>query len=308
MPDLKSRLTEKPGVPDTLWQEAHPLWGDAEFKVQVYTLEFILRGLDTTIISLLHHLQMEEGTIPVRSQIPINVLKSPVSQFKTIYMTDREYRITFENTDSFVLFYGYFFAARFCFETNKIELFLAQAKPETLAAELDNFLRVASSLYLQQQQIFLFHSAAVSVNHSTFVFFGPHNAGKSTMALLSPPASLVLGDDLNALVLKQDGLYVASLPFPSEMIRNRPQLELPVTALFKLEKDEDFYFSSMSPAEKIAALYGSMPVLNQRLDDFTAFREVLLAVSGSVPLCRLHFTLQPEVFSWLLQNRNSIPR
>jgi len=308
LPDLDSKLIDKPGVPAGLWSAPRVLWGASDFRIQAYNVEFVIHGLKEDVIPTLDYLKMGHVEIPIQKQIKISVWKSPYPQFNNIPISGNIYSVGFDHDPPFVTFFGYFYAARFNVQSREIDLFMADAQPKVLTGEVENFLRVSTSLYFISEKIFPFHSSAVSVSDETFVFFGPHNAGKSTLALLAPENSLVLGDDLNALLLREDGIFIASLPFPSEVMRIRPIVERRVTAMFRLVKDSSNFFEPMSDGEKIAALYASMPVYNILPSDMRREQSSLFEISARVPLCRLHFSKNEEVYPWLLKNLDSIPR
>ncbi|MBN2381526.1 hypothetical protein JXQ70_01460 [bacterium] len=301
-------MIDKPGIPADLWSAPRTLWGSSKYHIQAYKVEFVINGLKEEVIRTLDYLKMGQVEVPIEKQVTISVWKSPYPQFNNIPLSGNVYSVGFENDPPYVIYFGYFYAARFNLKTRQIDLFMADAQPKVLTGEVENFLRVSTSLFFISENVFPFHSSAVSLEGETFVFFGPHNAGKSTLAQLAPESSLVLGDDLNALILKEDGVYIASLPFPSEVMRIRPIAERRISALFRIVKDKTNYFEPMSPGEKIGALYASMPVYNVLPSDMRQESSSLFEISVRVPLCRLHFSKDEEVYPWLLKNLDSIPR
>lgn len=303
--DIFSNLTSHLGIPDSLWSSKKKPWGTADYTLQIYDTLFTLEGVPALLIPYLAHLQMGTSEIAVKWKVNITLWKSPVMQFNNAYLTDSsEYRTGLSKRDQFIEFYGYFYAARFCTDTKKIDVFFANADNRVLAGELENFLRIASNLHLQERGVYLFHSSAVTYRESTYVFFGPHNAGKSTIALMSPKDALVLGDDLNALVIGQDppNCHVVSLPFPSEVTKIRPLIKRPIRSLFRLTKGNTNKILPLSPSHKIAALIGSMPILNKIPEALQAVMPDIHRICRTIPLYELEFHRDGDIYSWITQN------
>lgn len=307
-PGFESRIIERPGVPRSLWNAPRERFGDRDLSIQVCTKRFRLEGIAAEIFPHLDRLKMGDSEISADTVVSIPVWRSSVPQFNNFQISGREYMIDFDVREEEIFFHGYYFAACFDRKTRLFDLFLAEARPEVLGVELENFFRIASSLYLQFEDIFLFHSSAVSLKGRTFVFFGPQNAGKSTIALLAPEDSLILGDDLNALLKEPEHVWIASVPFPSEVTAIRPVVKRPVTAMFRLVKDSRFSFEPMTFSKKFAALYGSMPVLNKIPDCLPTVRKSIEEIIERVPICSVHFSKDREIYPWIIENQNSIPR
>ena len=302
LPGIEDRLIDAPGIPDNLWSTDLSRSEGNNFEVQVYDRKFILQGIPDHVLPYLRRMDMGEVFIEPSETITIPIYRSPYPQYNSTEFSGRTYQIKFSFDGDLISFYGYFFAARFSIETLELKVVFADARSQDLANDFENFLRIISSLYLQFQDIYLFHSSAVSVEEDTFVFFGPQDSGKSTMALMAPEGSEVLGDDLNALVLDSGQLFIASVPFPSEVTQIRPVMKKPVTAMFRLIKDTEPSFESLSDARKVATLYGSMPVLNMVPDCLPLLQKGIEAILSVVPVCSLHFPKNKEVYTWLKQN------
>ena len=155
LPDLDSKLIDEPGVPEALWSAPRELWGSSKFHVQAYNVEFVINGLKEPVIRTLDYLKMQQCDVPIEKQVTISVWKSPYPQFNNIPISGNIYSVGFIHTPPTVTYYGYFYAARFNLETRYIDLFMADAKPEVLTGEVENFLRVSTSLYFISENIFV---------------------------------------------------------------------------------------------------------------------------------------------------------
>ncbi|HPR64918.1 MAG TPA: hypothetical protein PK014_11920 [Thermoanaerobaculia bacterium] len=308
LPGFNACLIDRPGIPSDLWSSSSQPAGDETFELQVYDLTFRLRGIPSEVLPHLDRLRMGPSEIPSRRYLDIDAIQSPHPQFNSPELTGLTYTINFDVGEDAITFFGYYFAARFFLNAKTFQLFLAPSDPETLARDVENFLRVSTSLYLQFEQVFLFHSSAVCTGDHTFGFFGPHAAGKSTIALLAPEGTLVLGDDLNALVVKSARVHIISVPFPSEVTTLRPIVDRPVTALFRLVQSPEFGFKALSHSRKFAALIGSMPVLNKMPDCMPLLKASIETLIDTVPICELHFSKRKEIYPWIEANLHSMPR
>lgn len=190
------------------------------------------------------------------------IFKSPINNFNYLIGNPAIYNITFKENKNKLIFYAYNFASILNLKkTSACILALGQEKNEIIANEIENFLRVYSSIILLNYDSILFHSSAVLTKKGAFVFFGNSGAGKSTIANIFKSENFkVLSDDLNILILK-NGLQITSSPFLSEIDQAEEGI-FPVRKIFYLKKDKENFIEKIPPLQQNAYLFGSIPVLN----------------------------------------------
>lgn len=190
------------------------------------------------------------------------IFESPINNFNYLIGNPAIYNITFKENKNKFIFYAYNFASILNLKKpSNCILALGQERCDIIANEIENFLRVYSSIILPNYDSILFHSSAVLTKKGAFVFFGNSGAGKSTIANIFRSENFkVLSDDLNILILK-NGLQIASSPFLSE-IDCAEEGTFPVKKIFYLKKDKENFIEKISPIQQKAYFFASIPVLN----------------------------------------------
>lgn len=158
---------------------------------------------------------------------------------------------------------------------------------QTIAVE--SFLRVAYSFLAAEQGGLLLHSAAVARGAHGYIFPGPSETGKSTIASLVTRQEQVLSDEM-VLVRKIKGAYrVWSSPFFGTNESTELNVGAPLRAAFLPVKDTRVYVEKTSPGRALAKLLASVLFFDQDL----AANERLLSIAtdlvGTVPFFDMHF-------------------
>lgn len=155
----------------------------------------------------------------------------------------------------------------------------------------DSLLRIVLSMISIEEDGFLIHSAAIKANGSGYVFFGPSQSGKSTIARFAEKYFEVLSDELN-IIRRIDGEFrVFGTPFigtnSAEGINDNHCLK----GLFLPCKDTSTYLKRMDKAEVLrklltnALFFGCQNQLAEKL--FNLCNNLV----DSIPCFELHFTL-----------------
>lgn len=146
--------------------------------------------------------------------------------------------------------------------------FVAYTKEKTVytcfEAEINdgfhNFFRwFLSPKILRFQKAMIHSSAILSHNKSdVYLFFGPSGAGKTTISELAHPRK-ILSDDMNILILKEDGLYcspggVGGLYKPQVAINQ----EFKVKKVFWLIQDDNFKICDISKKAQFIYLLATL--------------------------------------------------
>jgi hypothetical protein len=170
---------------------------------------------------------------------------------------------------------------------------------------LDSFLRVTLSVLLAERGGLLLHAATIERGGRAFVFTGKSGAGKSTIASLAPPGS-VLTDEISLLRFSGGVLYAWGTPFWGEFQAGDRACRLPVAGIFGLQQAGADRAERLPSARVPSALLANAlcffrhKTLHQRL--LATVRDIALAV----PVYRLHFRHDPAFWevidSWLKRN------
>jgi hypothetical protein len=155
----------------------------------------------------------------------------------------------------------------------------------------DSLLRIVFSMISIKEDGFLLHSAAIKANGSGYVFFGPSQSGKSTIARFAERDFEVLSDELNIIRSIDSEFRVFGTPFigtnSAEGINDNPCLK----GLFLPCKDTTTYLKKMEKAEVLrkllmnALFFGCQNQLAEKL--FNLCNNLV----DTIPCFELHFTL-----------------
>ncbi len=160
------------------------------------------------------------------------------------------------------------------------------------ALAVDYFLRVACALLAYRAGGLLFHAAGVVHRGRAFLFFGPSGSGKTTVARNSPGA-VILNDDLIILRPDSPGWRAHGTPFTNPSQIPPANASAPVAAFLRLSQSAEVRLEPLRPAQALAELLASAPILNASPQPPIERCQQLLAV---IPAYRLH--LRPEPSFW----------
>jgi hypothetical protein len=145
----------------------------------------------------------------------------------------------------------------------------------------------------------LVHSSAVIVDGRGYLFVGPSEAGKSTVARLSADHH-VLGDEMNVLLPTDDGIDVAGTVF-NGTFRDKAPGRAPLAGIFLLQQAPHHRVSDARDAADISAFAGEIvpPVGLDELPDrgtLPAMVDAAAMAAGKSALKRLEFL--PDAGFW----------
>ncbi len=156
------------------------------------------------------------------------------------------------------------------------------------ADDIEYFLRMVYSLMFFEKGGMLFHSAAIVRENHAHLFFGLSGSGKTTAARLSENY-LVLNDDLVALIDCGTHWQVFGTPFWNPSQVEPSARSAPLYMLLRLVQDQKVYLEPLSPAQGMAEMITSVPLINadpSRTHELVTRCQSLMV---SVPVYRLHF-------------------
>ena len=139
---------------------------------------------------------------------------------------------------------------------------------------------------------FIVHSSGVIRDGRGYVFFGPPESGKSTIASLSKKFT-VIHDDMNIVTLDGMSIMIEGVPFNPKLI-NRTNEKAPLSMICSLHKSDTVKLERGSADEftrkVLAEIFLPMPLFSN--DRKSAFQYLLTCVrelSQKVPYYRLYF-------------------
>lgn len=155
---------------------------------------------------------------------------------------------------------------------------------------VEHFLRFAFSWIALDHNSLLFHGAAVVNQNTGYVFFGPSNAGKTTVTEFSSGYT-ILGDDMVLLQKEEDSVRVFATPFninmdPIKLTNSHERIK----GFYRLRQDEKNFLEKMPITKSLAELMSSVPLSSVNFQgSLTAF-DLCKQITETVPCYDLHFT------------------
>lgn len=144
----------------------------------------------------------------------------------------------------------------------------------------------------RDKEAFLIHSCGIIRDAAGFLFLGDSDAGKSTVARLSPQ-DVVLNDEITLISFDGEGVVLRGTPFGGQFEGRRPG-SAPLRAVLLLSQASRHQLCPVSQMEALKAIFRQIvpPVrIEEELTHQTrvTMLDVAQRLSGSVPVRRLEF-------------------
>src|ERR1700746_42299 len=153
---------------------------------------------------------------------------------------------------------------------------------------LDSLLRILLTMVLLPQRGFLLHPATVVRDGRAYVFTGRSGAGKSTVASLSPAAT-VLTDEISLLRFT-DGCWQAyGTPFWGEFRAAGQNEHYPIAGIYTLVQSVEDRVESLTTKEIIRALLPCVLFFTPSVEANQDMLRLMFEFVTQVPCYRLHF-------------------
>lgn len=153
---------------------------------------------------------------------------------------------------------------------------------------LDSLIRILLSVLLARQRGFLLHAATVLSHGRACVFTGKSGAGKSTVASLSPKAS-VLTDEISLLKFVDGGWHAFGTPFWGEFRAEGANVQAPVGGLYFLVQASEDRLEKISALESIRAMLPNVLFFSRERQTTENLLGLLSEFVSSIPCYRLFF-------------------
>ncbi|NOZ10990.1 MAG: hypothetical protein GXP09_08135 [Gammaproteobacteria bacterium] len=238
-------------------------------------------------------------------QVKVNTLlyRTQNRSFPDFDLDNWEYTLDFEYKEASVGIAGLKFFAYFDLRQGKqSHLWTSTEDDDYFTGVFENYFRVVVAYRLLACGGVLLHSAGVIDEGNAYLFFGPSNAGKTTVSRLSQDSGhSVLSDDINALLAGPAQDVVAEkMPFAGELGQTAtPSGTYPVRGLFRLHQGPRNAVRDMRPSEGIAALVACSPYVNADPVRQDRLFENLEHLSTITPVRHLTFSLDQPLWPLL---------
>lgn len=180
--------------------------------------------------------------------------------------------------------------------TKRVRLFVPPA-PSALSPSL---FRILCSLLLLREGGFLLHASGIVQNRRAWVFCGPSESGKTTIALLAGKRR-VLNDETVA-ILKRPRSYVAcATPFfgeggPAMAMMNT---QAPIKGMFFLHQAEQFSHRQLTAREAIEQAFSQVFLPKRDSTVVSGILGNLADFAGQVPCYNLFFPPRADLWEYL---------
>jgi hypothetical protein len=166
-------------------------------------------------------------------------------------------------------------------------------------APLETFLTAIYAGRLLREGGFFLHAAAIVGPEGAYVFFGPSESGKTTVAELVGEG--VITDEITAIRREGDGYRVSSVPWRGQ------RLSAPLAGLFRLRKAGETSFTGLAPVQALRQLLPSVFFPSANWAEVARFLEIGGELVTRVPCYEMHFTPDRSFWAALPRGRKERP-
>ena len=159
--------------------------------------------------------------------------------------------------------------------------------------------RTLFSIAVVKKGGFLLHASAVADENSSYVFCGPSESGKTTIARLSQEKD-VLTDETTAIISKDNRYYAYATPFFGELGKVTKNRGAPIKAVFFIHKGKDFSHKRITRVEAMGYFFNNIILRGRNLDLTKKLLDNTYNLASSVPCYDLDF--KPETGLWRYVN------
>jgi hypothetical protein len=173
---------------------------------------------------------------------------------------------------------------------------VARTADVTLASSdevsLNSFLRVLYSLALVETHGLVVHAAGLVRDGGAYLFCGPSGAGKTTVARLSPDATL-LSDELSIVRIVEGRPVCFGTPFRGELALAGEDRAAPLVGIYFLHHGECHAVEPVRPKQALARLLPNVLFFAREADVTAAVFQIAADLVEAVPCFDLSFRPDP---------------
>jgi len=173
--------------------------------------------------------------------------------------------------------------------SGEIDLVSSKAKMSCTLSPiaLNSFLRFVYSLVLLKEAGFLVHASGLIRNQKGYIFPGKSGAGKTTLARLSPRATL-LSDDI-PLVKIVDTPLIFGTPFWGDLVVGGEKTSAPLAGIYFPVKDNKNYAERLKPRQVFERLLPNVVFFFKNEKFSKQLFNLCFDLAAKVPGYELHF-------------------
>jgi hypothetical protein len=157
---------------------------------------------------------------------------------------------------------------------------------------LNSFLRFVYSLILLKEPGFLVHASNLIRNGKGYIFPGKSGAGKTTIAQLSPDATL-LTDDISLVKIVNGAPIAFGTPFWGALAVGGENVSIPLTGIYFPIKDKENYVRKLSPRQALERLLPNVVFFVRDSEFSKQLFNLCYDLVTKVPAHELHFLPEP---------------
>lgn len=160
-------------------------------------------------------------------------------------------------------------------------------------AGLNSFLRFVYSLILLKRLGFLVHASSLIKNGRAYIFPGKSGVGKTTIAQLSPEATL-LSDDISLVKIIKGDFIAFGTPFWGALAVGGENVFAPISGIYFPIKDRENFLRKLTPQQALEKLLPNVVCFARNNEEFS--KQLFNLCSDFVtkkPAYELHFLPDP---------------
>jgi hypothetical protein len=158
---------------------------------------------------------------------------------------------------------------------------------------LDSLLRVALTLVLLPARGLLVHAASLARDGRGYLFPGVSGAGKTTLARLTPDATL-LSDELSIVTIGSDGPALYGTPFWGELARAGEAATAPLVGIYFPRQASHHALMPIAERAAISRLLPTVMTFAREPDVVARVFDLAADLVGRVPCFVLDFRRDPD--------------
>lgn len=134
----------------------------------------------------------------------------------------------------------------------------------------------------------MIHSSCVAEEGESYLFAGRSGAGKSTVAKLSSPRT-ILSDEATLVRIGLDGVFVYDSPFRSDSNSSFEQVCLPLKGIYLLEQSQQIVTEILKPTEAVLRLIDKIFYWAVNSTETVKVLSICRQLAEQVPSYKLYF-------------------
>ena len=214
--------------------------------------------------------------------------------------------VTHENNRISVLSYSFAGYLDVKSKSGKVVI-VSEADEDGFLGSIENYLRVAYSWLCIERNGFLLHACGIIRNGKAYVFFGPSESGKTTVAMFSRKYT-ILSDDLVIVRRINNQTRAFGVPFrgdaPFALVNKNESA--PIAGFFELRKSSFFRLEKLNRPLAVAKLVSNIPFLEGKPMLSEKMISVCNGVVADIPCYTMYFTKDDSFWQGVIKNERII--